>query len=344
MTSLADVARHAGVSAMTVSNVVNNKPNVSPATRMLVEASIRHLGYKPNLSARSLARGRTGIALLVLPEVEIPYFAELASAMMRAASGHGYNVVIEQTEWSREHELDILLHQRAHLTDGMLLYPATLTQADIPPASTRAPMVLFGGSEAFSGVDHVLIDNRQAARDATTHLIEEGCRRIALLGPHSEPATNKPNSRLVGYAQALAAAKIEYDPELVVNAPRYHRSDGFEGMRTLLDRGAAPDAVFCLSDLLAIGAMKACLQAGLRVPEDVAILGFDDIEEASYTNPPLSSVRPDKAAIATQSLRLFARRLADPDAEPEFVRADHQIVARESVIAGPEAGERRGRA
>lgn len=333
MTSLADVARHAGVSPMTVSNVVNNKPNVSPATRMLVEASIRHLGYKPNLSARHLARGRTGIALLVLPEVEIPYFAELASAMMRAASSHGYNVVIEQTEWSRERELDILLHQRAHLTDGMLLYPATLTQADIPPSFNRAPLVLFGGSEAFAEVDHVVIDNRQAARDATAHLVEQGCRRIALLGPHSEPETNKPNSRLVGYAQALAAAKIDYDPELVVNVPRYHRRDGWEGMRTLLDRGAPPDAVFCLSDLLAIGALKACAEAGLRVPDDIGILGFDDVEEVSYASPPLSSVRPDKAAIAEQSLRLLARRLGDPDAAPELVRAEHQVVARQSVIA-----------
>lgn len=330
MTSLADVARHAGVSPMTVSNVVNNKPTVAPATRMLVEASIRHLGYKPNLSARHLAKGKTGIVLLILPEMEIPYFAELASAMMRAARPHGYDIVTEQTEWSRGRELEILRNQRAHLTDGLLLYPATLTQADLPESATTLPLVLFGGSEAFSSVDHVVIDNRQAAREATEHLIAQGFRRVALLGPHSEPQTQKPNSRLVGYAQALAAAKLPYDPDLVVNAPSYHRQDGYEAMGRLLETSPRPDAVFCLSDLLAIGAMRACTEAGLHTPSDIAIVGFDDVEEASFTSPPLTSVRPDKTAIATHSLDLLTRRLADPARDPELILAGHEVVVRQS--------------
>lgn len=334
MTSLRDVARHAGVSTMTVSNVVNNKPGVSASTRVLVEASIRHLGYKPNLSARNLARGRTGMLTLAIPEVEIPYFAEVSSAMMRAAQPLTYGILIDQTEWNRDRELDIVHGSRDHLTDGILLYPSTLNQSDLDRSDPGVPMVLFGGSEVFSNSDHVVIDNIGAAEDATRHLIDLGHRRIAVLGPHLEPKSHKPNGRLVGHAKALRRAGLAYDTQLVINAPTYHRVDGYRSMEHLLNLPEPPTAVFCLSDLLAVGALHAAQDRGIRVPEDLSLVGFDDIEEVSFSNPALTSIRPDKAAIAQSALELLHDRINGIADQPRrTIIAGHKLILRNSTTA-----------
>ncbi|SDT31560.1 LacI family DNA-binding transcriptional regulator [Microlunatus soli] len=335
MTSMRDVAKHAGVSVMTVSNVVNNRPGVSQETRLLVEESIRQLLYRPNLSARSLARGRTGVLSLCIPEVEIPYFAEISSSMMRAAERHSCRIMINQTGWDRDRELEVLRGRGSDLTDGVLLYPATLTHDDLDHVASTVPIVLFGGSEVFANAAHVVIDNAAAAEQATRHLLELGHRKIAVLGPHLDPQSRKPNRRLLGYARALRRSKITYRPELVVDAPEYHRADGYRAMTHLLQLDEPPTAVFCLSDLQAVGARFCLAERGLRVPEDVSLVGFDDIEEAAYLLPPLTTVRPDRAAIAEQSLRLLVERL-DGERRPEAVTAGHELVVRHSTGRPPQ--------
>lgn len=330
---LKDVAEHAGVSVMTVSNVVNGKRSVSAATRAKVEASIRALGYRPNLSARSLARGRTGVMTLAVPEAGIPYFAELASAIMLAAASHSQTVVIEQTLWDRDRELALLSDARPLLSDALLVYPSTLSEDDIATVSTPIPVVFFGGSVAFRGADHIIIDNAAAARGATEHLIARGRRRIALIGPLLEPSSTKPNARVLGYREALESAGIPFDPALVMDAPAYHRRDGQRAMERLLDRGCDIDAVFCLSDLVAVGALKALSVRGIRVPDDVAVVGFDDIEEAEFTAPTLTSIRPDKPAIAAAAVRLANERIEDPDGERASVIVGEQLIVRESSAA-----------
>lgn len=328
------MAKHAGVSIMTVSNVVNGRPGVSESTRLLVEASIRHLGYKPNLSARHLAKGRTGILTLAIPEVEIPYFAEISSSMLRAALSHSMDILIDQTDWDRDRELDIVQGSLSRLTDGILLYPSTLTQSDLRGARPGAPLVLFGGSEVFTNADHVVIDNIAAAAAATEHLVELGHRRIALIGPHLEPKSRKPNGRLAGHARSLKAAGIRYDASLVINAPTYHRADGYQAMQQLLDLPEPPTAVFCLSDLLAVGARHAAWDRGVDVPGSLSLVGFDDIEEASYANPALTTVRPDKAAIARHALELIKDRIdGGAGDEPRTVIAGHDLVVRDSTAA-----------
>lgn len=331
-----DVARHAGVSIMTVSNVVNHKPGVSEATRLLVEESIRQLRYRPNLSARSLARGRTGVLSLCIPEVEIPYFAEISSAMMRAAERASCRIMINQTSWNRDRELDVLRGRAGDLIDGVLLYPATLTHDDLDHVSATTPIVLFGGSEVFTNAPHVVIDNAAAAQEATRHLLRLGHRRVAVLGPHLDPQSRKPNRRLLGYARALQEAKLPYSRDLVVDAPEYHRADGLRAMERLLDLDDPPTAVFCLSDLLAVGAMFAVAQRGLRVPDDISLVGFDDIEEARYLLPPLTTVRPDRDDIAVRSLRLLVDRLGG-QRPPESVTAGHELIVRSSTAPPPRA-------
>lgn len=333
MISLRDVADYAGVSTMTVSNVVNGRAGVSVATRQVVEEAIRKLGYRPNLSARHLAKGRTGIITLAIPEVEIPYFAEISSAMMREADRRSMGILVDQTGWDRDRELALTQGALSRLADAVLLYPSTLTQQDLEVARAGVPLVLFGGSEVFTSTDHVVIDNIAAAELATEHLISLGHSRIALIGPHVEPHSSKPNGRLVGYDRALRAAGIDRDPDLVVNVGSYHREDGHRAMRRLLDLPARPTAVFCLSDLLAIGAMRAAHQAGVDVPGALSVVGFDDVREGHYATPPLTTVRPDKAAIAEHSLDLVMERVehATLDEPPRAVIVGHELIVRDST-------------
>lgn len=330
MTSMRDVAQRAGVSIMTVSNVVNGRPGVSQETRLLVEEAIRQLRYRPNLSARNLARGRTGVLSLCIPEVEIPYFAELSSSMMHAAEQWSYRVMINQMSWSRERELEVLQGRSDDLTDGTLLYPATLTHGDLDHVATSKPLVLFGGSEVFANAAHVVIDNAAAADEATRHLLELGHRRVAVIGPHLDPQSPKPNRRLIGYARALRRARAPYVGELVVDAPAYHRADGYRAMRQLLDLDEPPTAVFCLSDLLAVGALTRLAEAGLQVPRDVSLVGFDDIEEVHYTVPALTTVNPDRAAVAEHAVRLLVARLDGRGTDESFT-AGHRLVIRNST-------------
>ena len=163
-----------------------------------------------------------------------------------------------------------------------------------------------------------------------------GRRRIAVIGTGRE-LSNTGRLRLHGYQEALAAAGVAPDPSLHGDVRWYHRPDGYEAMRDLLARRPDLDAVFCFNDLLAIGALRALREAGRRVPDDVAVAGFDDVEECRYTAPPLTSIAPDKAAIATAALDLLVRRMAgEQPAEPEEVTPPFTLAVREST-AGPSA-------
>ena len=158
--------------------------------------------------------------------------------------------------------------------------------------------------------DHVVIDNVAAASLATEHLLALGRRRIAAIGLWDPQAIGAPRMRLQGYLEALAAAGIAADPQLQVPAYQWHRASGAAAMHTLLALPQPPDAVFCFTDLLAVGAMSVLHQAGLRIPEDVAVVGFDDVDEALYTVPPLTTISPDKAAIGRVAVQLLTQRIA----------------------------------
>lgn len=345
--TMRDVARRANVSIKTVSNVINGYAHVTPATRERVERAIAELDYRPNLSARSLRSGRTGIVALAVPELDVPYFAELARHVVTASERRGWTVLIDQTEGLRERERLVAAGFRDRLIDGLIFSPLALTSADLAERTDHTPMVLLG--ERFGGAsgeplvaDHVMIDNIAAAREATAHLIALGRRRVAAIGAQNRASGATARMRLEGYRQALAAAELVYDPALVAQAPHYHRADGAAGMTALLSLPEPPDAVFCFNDPLALGAIRALADHGLRVPEDVAVVGFDDIEDGRYSVPTLTTVAPDKAEIARQAVELLGRRLdgASDGAAPREVEAGHRLIVRESTAgraAPPEA-------
>lgn len=332
--SLRDVAARAGVSVKTVSNVVNSHPHVSEKMRTHVQLMLDEMGYQPNLHARRLRSGRSGIIALALPSLGVPYFAELAGAVFRAAEGHGIQVLIEQTGGEREREKDALTGLRTGLIDGVLLSPLSLRSADLESSPQHIPTVLLG--EQLSGVsaDHVAVDNVAAAREATEHLITLGRRRIALVGAQDESTRGMVSLRIRGWQEALSAAGLWAQPHWQQPTKGFGRYDGFLAVNEMLDAGRHPDGVFCVNDLLAVGALRALALRGVRVPEDVAVCGFDDSEEGWYATPSLTSVSPDKEAIAELGVQRLLERIAGVARDVAEIEVGHRLVIRESTI-GP---------
>lgn len=335
--SLKDVAALAGVSVKTVSNVVNGYTYVAPDTRQKVERALAELDYRPNLSARNLRRGRTGVIALALPELDAPYFAELSRFVIDAAAERGWTVLIDQTDGLQDRERQVLQGIREQLIDGLVFSPIAVGREDLATRTDRTPMVLLGERILDGPTHHVAIDNQRAAREVTEHLLALGHTRIGAIGAQENPSANTAHLRLAGYRQALEAAGIAYDERLASPTESYHRADGAESMRRLLATAEPPQAVFCFNDLLALGALRTALAAGLRVPEDVAIAGFDDIEDGRYSTPTLTTVSPDKAQIARVAVELLEARINGPgrggrdSGEDREVEADYRLIVREST-------------
>lgn len=328
---LKDVAERAGVSIKTVSNVVNNQPYVRPGTRAKVERAIAELNYRPNLSARSLRSGRTGVIALAVPELDIPYFAELAKHIITEAEAYSWTVLVDHTGGQRDRERTVVGGIRDHLIDGLIFSPLALTGRELAAAAPQTPIVLLGERIPGGPTDHVAIDNVAAAAEATEHLIARGRRRIAAIGAQRASSAVTAKLRLRGYRQALTTAGRPVDPDLIASAARWHRADGARAMTELLTGPAPPDAVFCFNDLLALGALRALAEHGLRVPEDVAVVGVDDIEDGRFSTPTLTTISPDKHQIARLAVRLLHQQLQGQPRQPQELTAGHHLRVREST-------------
>jgi DNA-binding LacI/PurR family transcriptional regulator len=332
--TLHDVARLAGVSIKTVSNVVNDYPHIRPATRERVEQAIAELGYTPNLTARSLRSGRTGAIALAVPELGLSYFAELAAAVIAAAEEAGLVVLVEQTGGDRERELELLRSPRLKMTDGLIFSALGMGEADVAALDVPYPLVLLG-ERIFGGpCDHVTMRNVEAARAATEYLIASGRRRIAVIGAHEGEVMGSAALRLRGYREALEAHGLPFEESMIGYTTLWHRSNGARSMRELLGREVSFDAVFGLNDTLALGAMRALQESGRRVPDDVAVIGYDDLDEAQYSIPSLTTVDPGQAWIARTAVQTLLERIEEPGrGEPRLLLADFRIVERESAPA-----------
>ncbi|MEV0846202.1 LacI family DNA-binding transcriptional regulator [Streptomyces sp. NPDC049954] len=332
MSSLRDIALRAGVSVRTVSNVVSGAASVAPATRQRVQAILDEVGYQPNLAARSLRAGRTGLIGLAIPELHSPYFAELAGLFVEGARRRSWTVVIDQTSGDADAERRLLTRTGGRAVDGLVISPWALSPAELTAADPGVPVVLLGERPPQGLYDRVALDSVAAADQATTHLLEGGRRRVAAIGVQSHLHNGTAEQRRTGYRRALGRAGLRPSPDLEAEAASLHRESGVRAMNELLDRGPAPDAVFAFSDELALGALYALRTRSLRVPEDVALVGFDDIEDGRYAFPPLTTVAPDKAQIAERALQCLADRIYSPgDGVPSLdVVVPHRLLVRGS--------------
>ncbi|MBT2596674.1 LacI family DNA-binding transcriptional regulator [Arthrobacter sp. ISL-72] len=327
-----DVARAAGVSLKTVSNVLNDYEFIRPVTKQKVLDAIAELGYEANLTARSLRSGKTRMLGLVLSDLSIPYYAELASRLMTFASARGYRVLVEQSGAEPGHELSALQGPFRQLTDGLLFTPLALDAGTIAAHQGTKPVVMLGEHIADPRFDLVTMKNAEAAAAITAHLLASGRRRIAVLGAASEDTTDSPGLRLNGYREALKTAGVEFDPALVVQCD-WRRDGGASAVGSLLDDGTEFDAVFGLNDAIALGAMHELLIRGHKLPGDVAVAGFDDIDEARFASPSLTTVSPGMEEIAERSVKLLIDRIEGAEASSEglHVEAGFELKVRESA-------------
>ncbi|WP_100444803.1 LacI family DNA-binding transcriptional regulator [Glycomyces xiaoerkulensis] len=332
-TTLRDVAEHAQVSVRTVSNVVSGYPHVSEKMRARVEAAIEALDYRPNPVAQRLRTGRTGVLALVVPEIDLPYFSALAREVIDAAALMGYRVMIDQTGHDHERERQLLTGgERTMLFDGILFSPL-VTKSELLEMERRStiPLVLLGEYSFDGRFDHVAIDNEGAAHDAAAHLASLGRRRIAAIGAQPAETYATPQERTAGYLRAVDEAGLDRDESMIRPAASYRRADGHAAATELLRSAEPPDAIFCFTDLLALGAMRAVFDAGLSVPEDVAIIGMDDLEEGRYARPSLTTVSLDTPDLARQAVERLHARITDPESPAAEVTVPHRVIPREST-------------
>lgn len=317
---------------MTVSHVLNAHPHVKDTTREKVLRTIDELGYQVNVAARNLRTGRTGTIGLAVPEVDRPYFGQLATEIIAAARKRDMRVVIEQTGRSRESELDALSLSRKRMYDGLILSTVGLGPADRDLLRVDYPVVILG-ERIFEGpVDHVAMPNIEGAAAATRHLIEQGCRHIAMIDGPEPDEISMSNLRLQGYRRALETAGIRYDPALVIGLDVLSMDAGVAAVRQLVASKIAFDGIFCITDTVAIGVLRGLADEHIAVPGAVKVIGFDNVREAAFTVPSLSSVDPDHATMAEKAVSLLARRIDEGigSGHEEYV-SSYTVVRREST-------------
>ena len=336
--TLEEVAAAAGVSRATVSRVVNGLDRVSPKTRLSVQLAVERLGYTPNRVARSLATRRTDSVALVIPEPATklfgdPFFPRIVTGISEVLSAADKQLVLLAPQ-SHDDEVRLERYLAAAQADGVLL--VSLHGDDPLPShllKRGIPMVV-GGRPPIEGVSYVDIDNVQGAMSAVRHLIKLGRRRIATITGPLDMGSGA--DRLEGYRRALKEAGLPRDSALEATG-RFEQEPARRAMGELLDRAPDIDAVFAASDLMAAGALQALRRAGRRVPEDVAVVGYDDSLIASSTEPPLSSVRQPTEDMGREMARLLLATVASTSRPARRVILDTQLVIRQS--SGGEAAD-----
>lgn len=329
-----DVAAAAGVSWKTVSNVVNDTGRVGASTRERVQQVIAELGYRPSLAGRQLRQGRTGILALAVPQIDSPYFSTLARETIEVAAARGYRVLIDETRGKAEAERTVARGFEVRLLDGIIFSPLFLSLGDVDELRGATPMVLLGerpwDHDGVLGTDHVSIDNVAAAREATRHLLSTGRRRLAFLGAEPGVPERSGAPRLRGFVEELRDEGIDVDAAWVLPALDYRRSVGARVIEDVLARIDEIDGILCANDLLALGAMHALRMNGIRVPQDVAVVGWDNTEDGRFANPGLTTVAPDVRGIAERSVeRVVAQVEGSADVAEDLV-VPHRLLVRES--------------
>ncbi|AQZ65185.1 LacI-type transcriptional regulator [[Actinomadura] parvosata subsp. kistnae] len=333
MVTMEDVARLAGVSKMTVSNVVNNRAGVSEPVRRRVLEAIRRSGYRVNVSARTLKSGRTGVIGLAVPDVEAAYFGHLASHVIAEARRRGFHVAIEESGANAGGEADAVTRSRTLQFDGLILSAVALDRLE-EPADAHYPLVMLGEQDFGGRFDHVAMPNEEGTHAATAHLADQGCRRIAIVTGGSLEGVNMVSRRYRGYRAALAERGLDADPPLLFVLDDMSMEAGRAAADRLADSGLGVDGVVAVTDTVALGLLRGLADRGLRVPGDVRVAGFDDVPPAAYAVPSLTTVAPDHRWMAAKAVELVVRRIAAPLRPTGRYVAPFQLVVRESSAAG----------
>jgi LacI family transcriptional regulator, repressor for deo operon, udp, cdd, tsx, nupC, and nupG len=330
MTTIQDVARHAAVSTATVSRVLSNPAIVTKDTRERVTRAIAELNYEPNPAARTLRTLKSGRILVTVPDISNPFFSEVIRGVEETAQDLGYSVLLGDTRYQADREEQYAGFLKRREADGLIFLghrlPELLVDV-VEGAQGRAPIVNGCEYSADLGVSSVHIDNATAAADAMTHLYRLGHQRIGVVtGPLSSPLSR---DRLDGTKQAAAAH--DFGDHLIVRNGDFTIEAGEREASRMLALPEPPTAIFCFNDEMALGALAAVRKAGLACPEDVSVMGFDDIHFSRYMVPPLTTIRQPMAQIGQETVRLLHSILSDGNSKPVSCTLPHELVVRDST-------------
>ncbi|HEX6444152.1 MAG TPA: LacI family DNA-binding transcriptional regulator [Streptosporangiales bacterium] len=327
-TTIRDVAARADVSPATVSRVLNGRVEVRADLRERVLAAVAEMGYRPNGPARSLRTRATTVFGIIITDVQNPFFTSMVRGIEDTAQRAGYSVVLANSDEDPEKEQRYLEVAAAEQMAGVVLAPAQSNSRRLETLLDRGmPVVTVDRRLRGAPVDSVTVNNHKAAHDATTHLIERGRRRIAIIAGLLKTTTG--SRRLAGYKAALKEAGLPVDDELVVPAD-FRLEGGYAATKDLLGR-ARPDALFASNNLMTIGALQALSEAGVAIPDDVAVVGFDDISWATALRPPLTAVKQPTYEIGCRAAELLLDRVAGDDAPPRHLVLPAELVVRGST-------------
>ena len=328
-----DVARAAGVSYATVSRVVNGYAYVRDDTRQRVMLAMRELGYVAHTSARALASGRTQVIGLLAQEVDNAFFSEVIGGVDQQVSMLGYDFLLCTTHARREKEAEYVARLSHGMVDGLLIVlPRGLPDYVEQLRAEPFPFVLIDYDDSAPGCNVVNAANRCGTRDAIRHLTTLGHRRIGFITGRSNVGAS--SERLAGYHEALAGAGIAATDDLVVQGD-FLEPRGFEAARELLALPERPTAIFASADAAAFGVLRAARGSGLRVPDDLSVVGFDDVPEASYVDPALTTVRQPLRDMGRTAVDRLMALLHEPGLPPQRIVLDTEVVVRGSTGRAP---------
>lgn len=327
MVTIQEVAKKAGVSTATVSRVLNNRETVKEKTRIRVEQAIQELKYEPSALGRNLRNSESRLLLVLIPSISNPFYTEIINGIEDTAISKGYNILLCETDSNPKREAIYFNMVRNRLADGIILMDPTVNRKNLYDLASRHPIVQCSEFDEQGEISYVTIDNELAAYQAVKHLIKLGNRKVALINTDEKYLYARERRR--GYEKALQEFDLPIESKWMRETGHLGFEGGQQAMRSLLNEADKPNAVFSVSDVLAIGAMKEIQLQGLKVPDDIAVIGFDKISFSNMTNPTLTTIAQPMYKMGCISADMIINKIRGKEVESLIL--DHELIIREST-------------
>ncbi|MCW9698413.1 MULTISPECIES: substrate-binding domain-containing protein [unclassified Avibacterium] len=328
MATMKDIARIAQVSTSTVSHVINNTGYVSEAMRARVMNVVESLNYRPSALARSLKVKQTNTLGMLVSATNNPFFAEVVSGVEQYCNQHQYNLIISSIDGAEnrlEQNIQTLIQKQV---DGLLLMYSDSQYADLKQLNISLPVVVMDWWPTALNADKIYENSELGAYLATQYLIQQGHREIAIITGNLQKSLAQ--NRLQGYKKALQEAQLPLNPEWIIES-HFDFEGGVIGMKKLLQAKKRPSAVFACSDTIAVGVYQVAWQQGLNIPQDLSVIGYDDIMLAQYLSPPLSTIHQPKAELGKLAVETLLKRIKTPEKPYQSLLLEPKLVVRESI-------------
>jgi LacI family transcriptional regulator/LacI family repressor for deo operon, udp, cdd, tsx, nupC, and nupG len=326
--SIYDIAKKARVAPSTVSRALEDHPRIGAETKKRIQELAKEMGYVPSTVAKSLASNKTWTIGMVLASISDPFMGRVVEGVEQVAIGAGFNVFISTSQNDRQREMAVIEMLQKRRVDGIIVIAShVFDQYPRFFGHSKVPIVIINEQEPWETMHFVTVDDVHAAQVAVEHLLALGHHRVGYVGVTNRPKSNQ--YRLKGYQSALEASGIALDPALIVTShtSEDHAKRGEASLEPLLAAGAT--AVFCFNDTTAIGLLAACYKRGLCVPDDLSIIGFDDIDIAAYTIPPLTTIRQPRFELGQRAMRMMLNLLNGQEPENQIVPGE--LVVRQTT-------------